>query len=73
MCSLEDCVLAATGCAQYSSIKHVPINTAKQRLATGSNTVEGEIFCTRPERTLVLPSLLYTGYPVFPWNKVDGA
>ena len=50
-----------------------------QRLATGwtvrgSNPGGGgEIFRTRPDRTCGLPSLLYSGYRVFPWGKAAGA
>ena len=35
--------------------------------------VGSEIFCTRPDRPWVPPSLLYNGYQVFPGGKVVGA
>ena len=39
----------------------------------GSNPVEGEIFPTRPDRPWGPPSLLYSGYRVFPGRKAAGA
>jgi len=47
------------------------------RLATGwtvrrSNPGEGEIFRTLPDRPWGLPSLLYSGYMVFPGGKAAG-
>jgi hypothetical protein len=39
----------------------------------GSNLGGGEIFRTRPERSLGPPSLLYNGYRVFPVGKAAGA
>jgi hypothetical protein len=49
-----------------------------QRLATGwtvrrSNPGGGEIFRTRPDRTLGPPSPLYNGYRVLPGSKAAGA
>jgi hypothetical protein len=49
-----------------------------QRLATGwtvrgPNLGGGEIFCTCPDRSWGPPSLLYSGYRVFPGGKAAGA
>jgi hypothetical protein len=38
----------------------------------GSNPGGGEIFRTRPDRPWGPPSLLYTGYRVFPVGKAAG-
>jgi hypothetical protein len=39
----------------------------------GSNPGGGEIFRTRPDRPCGPPSLLYSGYRVFPGGKAAGA
>jgi hypothetical protein len=39
----------------------------------GSNPDGGEIFRTRPDRRWGPPSLLYSGYRVFPGGKAAGA
>jgi len=38
-------------------------------MVRGSNPDVGEIFCTRPDRSWVPPSHLYSGYRVFPGDK----
>ena len=39
----------------------------------GSNSGEGEIFRTRPDRPWGPPSLLYNGYRILPGGKAVGA
>ena len=39
----------------------------------GSNSGGGEILRTRPDRPWSPPSLLYSGYRVFPWGKAAGS
>ena len=59
-------------------VYHRGIAQSVLRLATGwavrgSNPCEGEVFCTRPDRSWGLPSLLYKGYRVsFPGLKRPG-
>jgi hypothetical protein len=51
----------------------VGISTVDGLDGPGSNPGGGEIFRTRPDGPWGPPSLLYSGYRVFPGGKVAGA
>jgi len=71
-------VLQNSGGTAGQSCHVAGIAQSVQRLATGwtvwgSNSGEGEIFRTRPDRPWGPPNLLYSGYRVFSGGKAAGA
>jgi hypothetical protein len=59
--------------AQVDRDSSVGVVTCYGLDGTGIESRWCEIFRTRPERSWGSPSLLYSGYRVFPWGKTAGA